>query len=99
MKPIHIIAGLGATLIVGLAGWYMYMQQTPSYERTYQRGLPPGVAAKAAPEDPAKPTPAAARAMAASDATAPPADAAADAAADAEADLGEPGDGDGDGEP
>lgn len=95
MKPIHIIAGLGATLIVGLAGWYMYMQQTPSYERTYQRGLPPGVAAEAPPRDPAPPTPATARAAAASDATAPPAD----ADADAEADLGEPADGDGDAEP
>lgn len=93
MKPIHIIAGLGATLIVGLAGWYMYMQQTPSYERTYQRGLPPGVAAKAAPDAPAAPTPAAP--AAAPDAAAPPAD----AAAAAEEDLGEPGDGDGDGEP
>lgn len=65
MKPIHIVAGLGATLIVGLAGWYMYMQQTPPYERTYNRGLPPGLAAEAAPADPAEAPPPSPRQVAA----------------------------------
>ncbi len=62
MKPIHVIAGLGATAIVALAGWYMYMSSTPTYERTYERGLPPAVAgskapaAEAAPAEPETPT-------------------------------------------
>ncbi|MCB9542233.1 MAG: hypothetical protein H6703_07290 [Myxococcales bacterium] len=59
MKPIHIVAGLGATLIVALAGWYMYMQQTPSYERTYTRGLPPEVAARGDGDEAAGANPAA----------------------------------------
>ena len=39
MKPIHMIAGVGVLLILGLGGWYFYMQKTPPYETATERGL------------------------------------------------------------
>lgn len=39
MKPVHVLAGLGAILILGFGGWYLYMQRTPPYEQATTRGL------------------------------------------------------------
>ena len=42
MKTSQVIIGLAASIGVLLIGWYLYMQQTPSYERTFKRGLKVG---------------------------------------------------------
>ena len=39
MNTSQVIIGLAASIGVLLIGWYLYMQQTPSYERTFKRGL------------------------------------------------------------
>lgn len=41
MKPIHIIAGLGATAIIGLVAWMMYLNSAPLSGQAARRGLQP----------------------------------------------------------
>lgn len=41
MKPTHLIAGIGALLIVAVLGWYFYMESAPLYEQSPQRDLDP----------------------------------------------------------
>lgn len=39
MKPVQLIAILGGLLIVGVVGWYLYMESNPPYATTPVRGL------------------------------------------------------------
>ena len=39
MKTSQVIIGLAASIGVLMIGWYLYMQQTPTYKRTFKRGL------------------------------------------------------------
>jgi hypothetical protein len=39
MKTSQILIGIGVALVLSLLAWQLYMVQTPSYKRTYQRGL------------------------------------------------------------
>lgn len=71
MKPIHLIAGLGGLLIVGLLGWYMYMQQTLPFDEAPTRGLHIPRSAKQAADKPAAPEAAPAPAPEAAPAPAP----------------------------
>jgi len=45
MKTSQLVIGIGVAICLGLLTWYLYMQQTPTYERTHERGLPPDLAA------------------------------------------------------
>ena len=40
MKPSHVVIVVAALAGVVCLGIYLYMEQTPVYERTFQRGLP-----------------------------------------------------------
>ena len=40
MKPSHVVIVVAALAGVICLGIYLYMEQTPVYERTFQRGLP-----------------------------------------------------------
>jgi len=55
MKPIHIIAGLGATAIIGLLAVMMYLNSAPLERQTGQRGLSPELTKSV--QQPAKPAP------------------------------------------
>ena len=61
MKTSQVIIGLAASIGVLLIGWYLYMQQTPTYERTFRRGLEvrsvKESASKEAPQAPKTATP------------------------------------------
>ena len=43
MKLSQVIIGIGAAAALGLLVWYLYMQESPNYERTQTRGLPTGL--------------------------------------------------------
>ena len=59
MKPIHIVAGLGATAIIGIIAWMMYLNSAPLAGQSIRRGLSPELLqsttppAKSAPKAPA----------------------------------------------
>ena len=69
MKPVNIVVGLGTLAVAGLGVWYMYMQGTPQYEKSAQRGLDPGLFPSGSPSAPA--TPSSAPVAPSSDAAAP----------------------------
>ena len=39
MKTSQLLMSVGAAAILGMLAFYLYLAQTPPYERTYQRGL------------------------------------------------------------
>jgi hypothetical protein len=41
MKPLQLIAIIGALAVASLGGWYLYMRSTPMYEKAPTRGLDP----------------------------------------------------------
>ncbi len=41
MKPLQLIAIIGALAVASLGGWYLYMRSTPIYEKAATRGLDP----------------------------------------------------------
>ena len=49
MKPIHIIAGLGATAIIGIVAWMMYLNSAPLSGQNIRRGLNPELLQSAKP--------------------------------------------------
>lgn len=64
MKPLNIVVIVGSLAVAGLGAWYMYMQSSPQYQKSAQRGLDPALlpaSAAAAPSSaPAAPSSAAA---------------------------------------
>lgn len=57
MKPFHILVGLGALCIIGVAAWYLYMTRVPHFPQTETRGisLPKGTPAPTPKADAAPP--------------------------------------------
>ncbi|MBV70524.1 MAG: hypothetical protein CMH52_04165 [Myxococcales bacterium] len=39
MKMSQVLISIGAAAILGMLAFYLYLAQTPPYERTHQRGL------------------------------------------------------------
>ncbi|MGC6418070.1 MAG: hypothetical protein ACON3Z_13190 [Bradymonadia bacterium] len=39
MKISQVVITVGAAAALGLVAWYLYLAQTPPFERTHQRGL------------------------------------------------------------
>ncbi len=50
MKPVNIVVIVGALTVAGLGAWYMYMQSSPQYQKSAQRGLDPVLFPEKAPE-------------------------------------------------
>jgi hypothetical protein len=43
MKPVNVFVIAGALAVAGLGAWYMFMQSSPQYQKSAQRGLDPAL--------------------------------------------------------
>ena len=71
MKPLNIVVIVGSLAVAGLGAWYMYMQSSPQYQKSAQRGLDPALLPAAAAPSSAPAAPSSAPAAPSSAAAAP----------------------------